>query len=410
MSLPSKIARRYLFAKKSTNAINVITGISIFGIAIGTAALILVLSVFNGFEDLISGMYSNFNPDIKVTPSEGKTFDTDSILLEKLRAIDGVAVVSETLEEVAFFEYKDKQDFGILKGVDTQFSAVNNIDSTVREGVYRFREKGRQLAVLGLGMRHKLSVNVDEPFTALSVYMPKRETPKGLSFGLPDQQFKKRFAYPVGTFIIQQEVNNQYVLTSLEFARDLMDYDNRVSALEIRLKPEASSKVVEAEIQQVMGEGYEIKNRYRQEEAFLKLMQMEKWLSFAIASLMVLLVAFNMVGALWMIVLEKKKDIAILKSMGALDNTVRDIFLYEGFFLSALGAFIGFILAVAIYIIQKRFGVVSFPGDFIIEAYPISIRYFDFFIVAFTVLVIGVLASVPPALRAKRVSALIREE
>ena len=410
MSLPRKIARRYLFAKKSTNAINIITGISIVGLSIGTAALILVLSVFNGFEDLISGMYSNFNPDVKITPAQGKTFEVDSALLAKLKAIDGVAVVSETLEEVAFFEYKDKQDFGILKGVDENFSSVNRIDTTVREGFYSFKEQGRNLAVLGLGMRQKLSVNVDEPFTALSIYMPKRTSSKGFRVGLSDQQFKKRFAYPVGTFIIQQEVNNQYVLTSLDFSRDLLGVENKVSALEIRLEPEAITSTVIAQLETVLGEGFDLKDRYQQEESFLRLMQMEKWLSFAIASLMVLLVAFNIVGALWMIVLEKKKDIAILKSMGALDNTVRDIFLYEGLFLSALGAVFGFLLAILIFIIQKAYGIVSFPGDFIIEAYPVSIRYFDFVIVALTVLIIGVLASVPPALRAKRVSVLIREE
>lgn len=411
MNLPLKIARRYLFAKKSTNAINIITGISIFGISIGTAALILVLSVFNGFEDLISGMYSNFNPDIKVTPIKGKSFEVDSSLLVKLRSIDGVEFVSETLEEVAFFEYKENQDFGVLKGVDEYFSDVTNIDSTVREGLYSFKNGARNMAVLGLGMRNKLGADVDEPFVPLSVYMPKREASKGIRFGsISDQQFKKRSVYPGGTFLIQQEVNAKYVLTSLNFARELMGHSNKVSALEIRMKSEAAETSVMQSITEIMGPDFDVKDRYRQEESFLKLMKMEKWLSFAIASLMVLLVAFNMVGALWMIVLEKKKDIAILKSMGALDNTVRNIFLSQGFFLSLLGVIVGFVLALSIYAVQKYFGIVSIPGDFIIEAYPISIRFFDFIIVGLTVLGIGVLASIPPALRAKRVSVLIREE
>lgn len=395
---------------KQFNAINIITGISVLGIAVGTAALVLVLSVFNGFEDLITGMYGNFNPDVKITPIKGKTFEVDSLQMDQIYKVEGVDLVAQTLEEIAFFEYKDKQDFGTLKGVDQFYDEVTGIDTTVREGVYSLEEGARNQAVLGLGMRNKLSVNVDDQFSSMSIYMPKRKKSTGFRMGLADQQFKKRIAYPAGTFVIQQDFNNQYVLTSLDFIRDLMDYDQEVSALDIRLKDGANEAKVIRELSAIMGENYEVKNRYSQEESFMKLMQMEKWLSFAIVSLMLLLVAFNLVGVLWMIVLEKKKDIAILKSMGARDETIRSIFLTEGFLLSALGIFIGFLLALMIFLVQKSFGIVSIPGDFIIEAYPISMRGLDFLIVALTVMAIGLLASVPPALRAMRVSALIREE
>lgn len=409
MNLSLRIARRYLFAKKSTNAINIITGIAVFGIAVGSAALVLVLSVFNGFEDLITGMYSNFNPDIKVTPARGKTFEADTVLLEKLLALDGVQQVSRTLEEVAFFEYKDNQDFGTLKGVDEHFKEVVGIDTTVKEGEYNFEENGRQLAILGLGMRNKLAANVGDRFTELAVYMPKREQSSGF-FGQQVQPFRRRYIYPGGTFVIQQEFDNQYVLASLEFARELIGAENEVSALEIRMAPGAEPSDVIPAIQSVMGEGFDVKGRYEQEASFLRLMQVEKWLSYAIASLMMLLVAFNIVGALWMVVLEKQKDISILKSMGALNTTVRNIFLNEGLLLSLLGIVMGFVLAVILYILQKTVGIVSVPGNFVVEAYPISMRLIDFIVVALTVVAIGVLASVPPALRAMKVPALIREE
>ncbi|MCO6493140.1 MAG: ABC transporter permease [Phaeodactylibacter sp.] len=409
MNLSLRIARRYLFAKKSTNAINIITGIAVFGIAVGSAALVLVLSVFNGFEDLITTMYSNFNPDIKVTPARGKTFGADTVMLEKLLALDGVQQVSRTLEEVAFFEYKDNQDFGTLKGVDENFNKVVGIDTTVKEGEYRFEENGRQLAILGLGMRNKLAANVGDRFAEMAVYMPKREQSSGI-FGAQVQPFRRRYIYPGGTFVIQQEFDNQYVLASLEFARQLIGTENEVSALELRMAPGAETEEVVAAVQGVMGPDFEVKSRYEQEASFLRLMQVEKWLSYAIASLMLLLVAFNIVGALWMVVLEKQKDISILKSMGALNTTVRNIFLNEGLLLSLLGIGIGFVLAIVLYVLQKTVGIVSVPGNFVVQAYPISMRFVDFIVVALTVTAIGVLASVPPALRAMKVSALIREE
>ena len=406
MKLALRIARRYLFAKKSTNAINIITGIAVFGIAVGSAALVLVLSVFNGFEDLISGMYSNFNPDVKVMPAQGKTFKADSSLLEKLKALEGVAVVSQTLEEVAFFEYKDNQDFGTLKGVDEYFHKVVSIDSTVREGDYNFNESNRNLAVLGLGMRNKLGTNVGDPFTGIAVYSPKRERLRSPM----EPPFRRRYIYPGGTFVIQQDFDNEFVLSSLSFARELLGYTNEVSALEIRLAPDVNASRAIAEIQQAMGPGFVVKNRYQQEEAFLKLMQVEKWLSYAIVSLMMLMVAFNIVGALWMVVLEKQKDISILKSMGALDNTVRNIFLYEGLLLSFLGIVLGFVLAIGLYTAQKTIGIVSVPGNFVVESYPISMRSPDFLVVALTVMAIGLLASLAPAQRARRVPAMMREE
>ena len=403
MNWPLKIARRYLFARKSTNAINIISGISVFGISVGTAALILVLSVFNGFEDLITGLFNSFNPDVKITPAQGKTFTPDTTQLAQLKSLDGVSYVSQTLEEVAFFEYKGSKDFGILKGVDEYYNKVTRIDSTIREGSYKLKDGDRQMIVMGVGMRNKLSVSIDDFLGTLWVYMAKR---KSTTFGNP---FRKRMAYPAGTFVIQQDFDQQYMISSLEFARELLNYRDKISQLEIRLNNKVDSETTVAAIRQIMGDEFVVKDRYQQDEAFLKLMNIEKWMSFAILSLTLILVAFNMIGSLWMIVLDKKQDIAILKSMGAKDHLIRNIFLSEGVLLCLLGLVIGFSLALFFYIVQKFFGIVPIPAGFVVDAYPISMRFSDFIVVTLTVIAIGLIASIPPALKAASIPVLMRE-
>jgi len=405
LNLALKIARRYLFAKKSTNAINIITGISVFGISVGTAALVLVLSVFNGFEDLISGLFSHFNPDVKVVPLVGKSFSPDSTKVAQILDLPGVEFISKTLEEVAFFEYRGRQDFGILKGVDIFYNKVTSIDSTVFEGEYKFKDGNRNLLVLGGGMRNKLSVNTGDPFELLKVFMAKRK-----KVGVLESQFNNRLAYPIGAFKIQQDFDNQYVLASLDFVQGLLGFDQDISALEIKLNPVIDEEKSMAQIRQIMGDDFSVKNRYQQDEAFLKLMNIEKWMSFAILSLTLVLVAFNMIGSLWMVVLEKRKDIAILKAMGAADNTIRNIFLHEGLLLCLAGMGLGFLVAIVFYFLQKTYGLVPIPEGFVVNAYPISMRFPDFFAVTVVVLAIGAFASIPPALKAKSVPALIREE
>ena len=405
LNLSLKIARRYLFANKSTNAINLISGISVLGITIGTAALILILSVFNGFEDLLSSLFSTFNPDIKVIAAKGKTFTIEDELMEKVAKTGGVVLVSQTLEEVAFFEYKGSQDFGVVKGVDDYFPQVTGIDSTIREGRIVFQDRGSEFAVVGGGMRNKLGINVEDQFAALAVYMPNKKHRAG-SLSKP---FKKQYTYPVGTFVNQQDFDNQYVLTSLDFTRSLLNSKNDLSALEIKLDPKANPQKVAANLRSTLGEAFIVKDRYQQNEAYLKLMNIEKWMSFAILILMMVLIAFNMIGSLWMIVLEKKKDIAILKSMGATEKMIRNIFLLEGILLTLLGIAIGLAIAFILYLLQINYGIISFPGSFAFEAYPIDMRFFDVMVVLVSVTVIGLLASILPARRAERVSALIRE-
>lgn len=400
------IARRYLFAKRSTNAINLITGISVFAVAIGTAALLLVLSVFNGFEDLLTGLFGHFNPEVKVTPVKGKTFEADTLMLSRLKALPGVLHLSETLEEIAFFEYEGSQDFGVLKGVDEHFTAINGIDSTLREGIFQLQMGERNGAVLGAGMRNKLSVDVTNPIATLTVYMPMQE-----SGGALDKPFKTRFAYPTGTFAIQQEFDNEYIISNIGFLRELLDVSPyTVSALEIKVRPGYRTKAVKSAIRDIMGPDFTIRDQYEQNEAFFKVMKLEKWMGFAITSLMLSLMAFNLIGALWMIVLDKKKDISILKSLGADNRLVRRIFLLEGLLLTSLGMVLGLVLAVVLYVLQKQYDLVTIPQGFLVHSYPITMRIADFLPVMLTVGIIGLLASLLPAARAVQVPSYFREE
>ncbi len=409
VNLSLHIARRYLFAKRSTNAINIITGISVVGIAIGTAALILVLSVFNGFEDLLGGLFGHFNPEVKVTAAKGKTFQADSLLLTRLRQIPEIATVSATIEEIAFFEYDGSQDFGVLKGVDDYFSAVNGIDSTIIDGEYLLQTSdGGNCAVLGYGVYTKLGVNAQNPLIPLTVYMPDKD-----AGGALDRPFKTRLASPTGAFAIQQEFDEQYVLSNLSFVRELLGVDSTtVSALELKCRNTSEITTAKRKAAEVLGQQGEfiVKDQYEQNEAFFKVMRLEKWMGFALTSLMLVLMAFNTIGALWMIVLDKQKDISVLKSMGATDQIVRQIFLLEGFLLTLVGMAFGVILALILYWMQKHYGLISIPEGFIVDSYPIAMRASDFLPVVLTVLGIGFLASVLPARRAMQTPAFLREE
>lgn len=403
MQLPFTIARRYLFTKKSNNAINLITGISVFGLTIGVTALILVLSVFNGFQDLLLSLFSNFNPPIKVTPVEGKTFSPDTIALDEIAQLDGVAFVAKSLEEIAWLEHDDARRAAIIKGVDSVFHKVVPIDSTIYEGSYLLKRDVLAFGVYGFGLARRLGLEVGNVFDGVNVYMPKK---KRSAIGQP---FTKQFLHTAGTFRFQRDYDAEYLLTDLGFVQRLLGGDNRISALEIRLKPEADAIATKQAISRIVGEKFYVKNRYEQEESFFKIMNMEKWISFAILSLVILLIAFNMIGALWMIVLEKRRDIATLKSMGMQDVTVRNIFLYEGLLMCLLGLGIGFTLGLLIYFAQKYFGLIPIAEGFVVETYPIDIQFMDFIWVTLSVLLIGFLASIPAALRAQRVPALVRE-
>jgi lipoprotein-releasing system permease protein len=404
MKLYLSIAARYLTGKKTTNAINIITWISIIGMAIGTAALILILSVFNGFEGLLSGMLSSFNPDIKITLNEGKYMSRDSIDETKIAGIKGIETFSFAIEETCFFDYKGSQEVGIIKGVDTNFMQVTGLDTSLIMGEAKFGEE-IEYGLLGSQMNTKLSVNPTDGFTTITAYMPSDEDKSPLA-----KPFNSLTFYPSGTFSVGGDIDIQYILINYEAVNSLLNLENHFTSIEIKLTPDANEKKVLTDLKQVLGDSYDISNRYQQDEGFIRIMNIEKWISYLIACLTLLIIAFNLVGSLWMIVLEKKKDIAILKSMGLTKSGIQMIFLYLGLLISFIGMLAGYTLGIFLYWMQKEHGLVSIPDGFMVDAYPIELKFTDFIIVTITVLVIGLMASLLPSFRAGQVSAFVRQE
>ncbi|THH39329.1 ABC transporter permease [Neolewinella litorea] len=407
MNLSARMAWRYLFARKSTNAINIITFVAAFGVAIGAAALIIALSVFNGFEDIFVGLFNNLNPDVRITAAEGKTFEASDELLAKIRKTEGVRIISHTLEETARFQYLGHQAFGPLKGVDSEYARINGIDSMIEEGRYdllvpQFETLG---AVVGQNLARELLIDPFNQINLLSIYVPRPRTRGGgtvLASGrLP---YQVREVLPVGIIRSQEAFENQAVLIDIGLAREIMGVEApTVSSLEIKLLPGYATDRTYKALKEALGEAYLVKNRFEQENSILKLMRVEKYVAYAIVTLMVILISFNLVGALWMIVLEKRKDIIILRSLGMLGSDIRNVFLRVGLLISGIGLFSGFGLAVLTYLIQTHYGIVGLPGT-LAEAYPMSLRLSDFLIVAATVLFIGLLASILPARRAEQLA------
>ncbi|MBX2814880.1 MAG: ABC transporter permease [Saprospiraceae bacterium] len=403
MRLGFLVALRYLISKKGTNFINIISGMTVAGLSIGTAALIIVLSVFNGFEDLIAGMINTFNPDIKVLPKEGKYFDGDQLHQELIR-LDEITAVSQTIEETAFFEYDDTPSPGTLKGIDRSFVQVNNIDSSLIEGIFLDHDAPEGVeAVVGSGLSRILAIDVLNVFKSLTVFMARRK--RSISKPFKEQQLRA-----VGVFSIQQEIDNEYVFVPLEFAQGLLDRKGMISALEIKVHPNIDSDDAKEKIAAVVGDEFHVLDLYEQDEEFLKIMNVEKWMAYAIASLMILLISFNLVGCLWMIVLDKQKDIAILRAMGGTRSFVHGVFVRLGLLYTGSGLIVGIVLAVILYALQTSLGLISIPQGFVVDAYPIRMKASDVLIVGATVIAIGWLASLPSARRARAIGTSIRDQ
>ncbi|MCB0688719.1 MAG: ABC transporter permease [Saprospiraceae bacterium] len=405
MKFATDVARRYLFSSKGTHFINIISGVTILGLTLGAAALILVLSVFNGFEELIASMVNKFNPELKIEPETGKYFDENDALIEKIKGIDGVEEVSKTIEETAAFEYQNIPYAGTLMGVDDAFERVTNIDSTIIEGIYALGDGEHDYAILGSGMARNLSVDVLNVFENLSVHIPDRR-----SAATSINPFRTRLAKPIGIFAVQQDIDNEVIIVPLEFAQSLLDRRGKLSSLGVRLGPKADADFIQEEIRNMLDSQLLVKNRYQQDEEFQKLMNIEKWMAFLIASLMILLIAFNLVACLWMIILDKKKDIAILSAMGSTSRMIRQIFMQLGLLYTATGLTLGILLALLLYFLQKQFGVITIGQGFVVDTYPVKMKGFDVLVVAVTVFVIGSLASIPVAKRASKLSESIRDE
>ncbi|MBK8393121.1 MAG: ABC transporter permease [Saprospiraceae bacterium] len=405
MNLAFTIAKRYLLGKKSTNAINLITWISIIGMAIGTAALILILSVFNGFEGILANLLKAYNPDLKVKPEKGSYFELTPEMLSKLRNEKGIANFSVVIEEVALFEYDGSQEAGYIKGVDTNYAKVTDIASTITTGKYILYDDMRNYAVIGNGMFNKLSVNSSDGFTPITAYMPSRG-----SVGPLSAQFKIQDIHPGGVFSVGGEEDSQYIITDIQVAEQLLGRKNIASSFEIKLNSQSDEQSVRTALNEILGKNIKVLNRYQQDETFLRIMNIEKWISYLIAVLTLGIIAFNLVGSLWMIVLDKKKDIAILRSMGFETKNIKTIFRSIGVLVGLVGMVLGLGIAGFLYFLQKNYDLVAVPDGFLIDAYPIEMKASDLILVFATVISISFLASLLPAARAGKVSAFVRQE
>lgn len=416
MMLNLTIAFRYLVSKKSVNAINIITAVTAVGITIGAAAFVILLSVFNGFEGFIEGMYGKFNPDVKIEAKQGKVFVPDSTMLHNLAKLPEVAEVCPTLEETALFVYENNQSLGILKGVGENFNKIVDIDSTINDGRFDVGNvNGRDLALVGTGLSNSLMFIYDDRLSqsadGLTVYMAKRRESSGsLMAGKP---FRSNTLYPTGSFENLQEFSN-HALTNLAFVQDLLGYyGGEVSAVELKLKPGVTlENGVEAIAKVVPDSSFHAKDRYRQDEAFFKVTNMEKWITYAILCFVLVLIAFNMIGALSMLVVDKKKDIATFRAIGMNSTQVRNIFLSVGLLIGAVGTLVGFAIAIAFCLAQQQFGFITLPGEgeLLLQAYPVEMEFADFVLVAITIMVIAGIASYIPASKAASTKGLIREE
>jgi len=396
VNLSFYIAKRYLIAKKSQNVINIISAISVVGVATGTMALIVILSVFNGFDSLIKSLFSVFDPELEISLVEGKTFTVSGDeRFDEVRNHPGILYFTEVLEENALLMYGDRQHIATLKGVGENYADYSGLDRMMVEGDLKLRDEyGNNYAVMGRGLANMLAVGLNF-ITPLEIYIPRRTARITLD---PQQAFNRRLLFPSGVFSVEQEIDHSYVLVPLGFARELLEYSDEVTSVELGIREGFRESAVKEEIGEILGEEFRVLNRYQQKEWLYKVMQTEKWAIFLILGFILMVASFNIIGSLTMLIIEKKKDIAVLKSLGAGEKLISRIFLFEGWMISLVGAVAGLVLGLVICLVQMEFGIVKLYGSgaFIIDAYPVELQLPDFFYVFFTVLLIGLFAALIP--------------
>lgn len=387
MKLSLYIAKRYLFAKKSRNAINIISTVSVAGVAVGTMALIIILSVFNGLETMVSAIFNTFDPDIKITAAEGKTFIADTSRLRLLTNVEGLSVYSLTIEENALLKYGDRQFIATIKGVDDNYAMVTDIDSSMWEGNFILRsENGREYAIPGIGVAQYLGIRLNF-ITPLNIFVPRKTGSTSLN---AENAFNRKYIFPSGIFEVEKEYDSKYVYIPIELARELTEIEYGVSSVEIKFTEQADPGSVEKSIMKIFGKGFIVQNRYEQQEIFYKVMRSERLAIFFILTFILIIASFNIIGSLTMLIIEKEHDIEILKSLGADNDLIKKIFIFEGWLISIIGASAGIILGFIICWLQQTYGLVKLQSDsLIMDAYPVVMKVKDFIIVPATVLLIG---------------------
>lgn len=396
MNFPFFVARRYLFSKKSTHVINVISSISVIGVAVATMALVIVLSVFNGFHDLVATLFTSFDPQLKVVPVEGKTAPVDDPILTQIRQLSQVDVATETVEDQALAVYQGRQAMVKIKGVDDNFAEMSHItDILYGDGTFSLHAANLQYGTLGIRLAQTLGVGAQwDGF--LKIYAPKKEG-QLVDMANPSDGFVADSLNSPGVLfaVKQSKYDKNYIVTSISFARNLFGQQGMVSDLEIRLKPGSNLDAVKEEMQQIAGSKYRVLDRFEQQEDTFKIMSIEKLMAYIFLTFILVVACFNIIGSLSMLIIDKKNDVVTLRNLGANDKQITRVFLFEGRMIAVIGAVIGIGLGLLLCLLQQQYGFVRLgdsEGSFIVDAYPVSVHYTDVAIIFFTVIAVGWLA------------------
>ena len=390
MNVPFYIARKYFFSSKKINYVHILSLVSQFGIAIGTIALVLVMSVFNGFENLVLDMYNVFDPHIRITTNEGKNFNSDEVN-KVIGDIDGVANFSSVLEEKILVEYNSKQYIAVIKGVDENYRELTNFDSLIVDGGYIDDFKSNNVAMVGRGIAYYLSMHIGSVFDNLKVYLPNRDSKNLLKL---EKAFTSSSISPVGVFGVQQEIDSKYIIVPLNFVQDLINKDKYVSAIEIKLKSSDSMINIQNLLKEKLDSKYLIQNRFEQQEFLYKILNTERLVVVIILLFIVLIASFNIISSLIILIIDKKKDIESLFNFGVENHSIKQVFIYKSMLGVFVGSFSGIIIGFILAYLQQEFGLIKMgAGSFVIDAYPVSIKLNDIIIIQLIVLLIGLLAS-----------------
>jgi len=392
LNTPFYIARRYLFAKKSTNAINIISTISVVGVFVGSAALIIILSVFNGFEEVVLKMFNTITPELVISPTSGKTFNPDTAYFAELRKNPKIYSFTEVLSENALLKYDDKQSVGLIKGVSTDYLKNKRLDSITIQGDFILQNNGKPQAIIGSAIQNYLMVNINDPFTPLQIFSPKKGI-KASSIN-PGDDFTVLSIPVSGIFEVQQDFDNMAIVP-LNFARKLLQEERDISSIEINLNKGINTDDFKEEIEAKIGQHFLVKNRIQQNRVLYNILGTEKWAVYIILTFILIIAIFNIIGSLTMLVLEKLKDIAILSSLGAGKRLIKSIFLIEGMMITMAGCIFGLLVGLTFCLLQQKFGWVKMSQENLLmsNAYPIALKWTDFVLVFVTVSLFSFVAS-----------------
>lgn len=391
MNFPFFIAKRYLFSKKSHNAINVISATSVCGVALATLAMVCTLSVFNGFQDMVATFFTAFDPQIKITSVKGKVFDGSTPVFSEIKTMPEIAVYSESVEDNAMVQYKGRQVMAVIKGVEDNFDKLTPIDSILfGRGELILHDEVVDYAIPGLQLLSTLGTGI-RFLDPLEIYAPKRGSrinmSNPMSSFVSDQLFSSGLTFTVN----QEKYDASYIITSIGFARRLFQYTDEVSAVNLRLTPEADEDAVIRKLQEKLGDEFRIQNRYEQQADTFRIMEIEKLISYIFLVFILMIACFNVIGSLSMLIIDKKNDVQTLRNLGASDNQIVRIFLFEGRMISFIGAVSGVLIGLILCLIQQEYGIISLgnAGSFIVDAYPVSVHTWDVVLVFVTVLIVG---------------------